>query len=155
MGRDVSRSGAPYPGQAMVGLGPMAAVALIAFNDRWLRAHYPGFWSGKLSDIGICFLLPVLLVAFWEWATWCMQRVRSALWQPAGIRVHIAAFVLSTVYYSSMELWPAFGKLHQRWLNWVFPFWHFRPGTADPTDLFALIMLPVAWVYLRRRRTRN
>lgn len=142
------------PGEAMVGATPIAAVALILWNDFWLRTRYPGFWSGKLSDIGICLLLPVFVSALWEWLTWVVLRVQHRSWRPPQLAVHVAICLLCCAYYSAMELWPAFGMIHQRWLTMVVPFCRFRPGTPDPTDLLALVMTPLSLLYLRRRVAR-
>ncbi len=43
---------------------PLAAVALLAANDHFLKAWWPGFVTGKLSDISGCFFLPLFLSAF-------------------------------------------------------------------------------------------
>lgn len=145
------RSGtAAVPGRALLHPLPAAACLLIACNDIWLRRHAPGFWSGKLSDVGICVLLPVLLVALWEWPAWLFARIRGRTWEPAGRTAHVGAACLAASYYAALELWPAFGLFHAWWLNHLIPWWRFRPGTADPTDLVALVFVPVALWHLHR-----
>ncbi len=145
------------PGGALLGVYPLLAASLIVWNDFWLRPRFPGFLSGKLSGIGGCFLLPVVLVSAWEWATWLLSRLRGLRWRPATTWVMRGAAVLSASYATLMEVLPGFGGFHRTWLSAVFPFWRFRAGTPDVTDLLALVMVPLALVYLRyaeRRRAR-
>lgn len=139
-----------WPGRALVHPLPAAAALLIIWNDFWLRRHFPGFWSGKLSDVGVCVLLPVLLVACWEWITWVVARIRGQRWTSAARPAHLTAGLFAGLYFAALELWPAFGLAHAWWLNHLVPFWRFRPGTPDPTDLVALVFVPVALWHLRK-----
>jgi len=54
------------PGDFLLRPAAWLALAVMLFNDIVLKSRWPGWWSGKLSDFAICFLLPVLLVAAWE-----------------------------------------------------------------------------------------
>jgi hypothetical protein len=138
-------------GEALSGWAPLCAVALILFNDFWLKPRHPGFCSGKLSDVGIAFLLPLFIVAAWEWGRAALGRLVGRPFLPAGRAVTLGACILATLYYACMELWPAFGRFHAAWLETLCPWFHFRAGTADPTDLGALLVLPLAWLWLTRR----
>jgi hypothetical protein len=138
----------PAPGAVLTGIPPVAALALILWNDFWLRPRFPGFWSGKLSDVGVAFLLPLFLVALWEWATWLVCLVRHRPFRSASRAVRVGACAVATAYYVCMELWPAFGRFHAAWLTLAWPWGAFRPGTADPTDLFALVTVPFAYVWM-------
>lgn len=147
----------PHPGGALLHPLPAFAALLILWNDFWLRAHHPGFWSGKLSDLGICFLFPILLAATGELLTWCWARVRRRAWAPPGLAFHLCACLFAAAYYSALELSPQAGLLHELWLGAVFgPLTgrSFRAGTADPTDLMALVLIPLSLLFLRSRISR-
>ena len=45
---------------------PLAAVALFALNNGVLKRAWPGLITGKLSDVTICFFLPLFLSALLE-----------------------------------------------------------------------------------------
>jgi len=139
------------PGDVLLGWLPAAAGLLILANDFGLRRWHPGFLSGKLSDIGICFLFPVVLVALWQWMSFALCWVLRRTWKPSGRYVHVASCVVAAAYYSAMEMLPGFGGLHKLVLSTIFPFTRFRSGTPDPTDLVALVMIPMSLLYLRRR----
>jgi hypothetical protein len=142
-----------FPGRAL--LHPLAAAAglLIAWNDFWLRPRHPGFWSGKLSDAGICVLLPLLLVALAEWGAFLLSRLRGVAWRPAGLGVHVGACGITALYFAGMELSPAFARAHEAWLDAFVggvTGLDFRSGTPDPTDLLALPLMGLAFVRMRR-----
>lgn len=126
---------------------PVLAAALILFNNLYLKRHHPGFLSGKLSDIGICFLLPLILVALIEWATWLCCRCLGRLWTPTRSRLRLFACLVSALYFSALQLSDVWAAWHILFVQTLLP--RIRAGvTPDPTDLFALVMIPVAWRYL-------
>jgi hypothetical protein len=53
----------------------VAAAALLVLNDHWLKSHYPGSITGKLSDFAGLFFFPVLLAALIQL---CAQVADSA-----------------------------------------------------------------------------
>jgi hypothetical protein len=131
----------------------LLAAAALAFNVFWLRRRHPGVVSGKLSDVAICFLLPVLLVAAAEWlrafARLCGARVgvrlgRRGIWVACG---------LSAAYFALLKTWPAFTGVHRALLGGVDALLgggrSFR-NLADPTDLVALVMVPLSGWHLGR-----
>jgi hypothetical protein len=141
------------PGEAILGWLPAIACALIVLNDFGLRRWHPGFVSGKLSDIAICFLFPIVLFSLWEWIAFLGSCVLRKTWKPGGRSVRFFAGAFAGAYYSAMEIVPGFGDLHRRVLSTLLPFYRFRAGTADLTDLFALLMIPLSLIYLRRHDT--
>ena len=42
---------------------PIVAVALFALNNAVFKHAFPGFFTGKLSDVSFCFFMPLFLSA--------------------------------------------------------------------------------------------
>ena len=125
---------------------PLAAAALIAFNDFWLKQRHPGFLSGKLSDVGLCFFFPVLIAAVLEWA------LRLSSWRkPFAPRhgVYVTSAWLGAAYFVFIKALPAGARLHVAILSAIFPSHRFV-ATPDPTDLLCLPLVLVAFRFLVR-----
>ena len=141
------------PGGRLWHPAPAAAALLILVNDFCLRPQWPySFITGKLSDVGINFLLPVVLVAGCEMLAWIFARSR---FQPLGTRAILACALLSSGYFGLLKAVPAFTAVHTALLGFVARSFvdHFHAtNTADPTDLATLLMTPLAVWYLIRNR---
>lgn len=98
-----------------------AAAGLVLLNDFGLRAIAPGWWSGKLSDVGWLVLVPVLAAA------------ALASLGMAERRARILALVAAAGVYTTLQLWPPLGA------------WVSSAHVADAEDLIALPALFVAW----------
>jgi hypothetical protein len=125
---------------------PLLGVALMVVNDRWLKRWLHNGVTGKLSDIAICFFLPLFTSA-----------LIGLIWPRHGRgRVIIGAMVAAIVF-TAQEIWPLF---QERFLAMV-AFVGAPLGlggfqlTSDPTDLFALAMVPLAVLYGWRRLRAN
>jgi hypothetical protein len=150
------------PGACLLGVAPAVAAGLLAFNVFYLRVRHPGAVSGKLSDVAIAFLLPVVLVAAVEWTLALVQAVRRRPFAPLGARGRLAACAVAGAYFALLKAWPPFTALHRGLLALLdAPLGGGRAfrNTPDPTDLFALVVLPLAALYLvrhlRHRRHRR
>jgi hypothetical protein len=119
---------------------PLGAVALLAINDAWLKPAFHNALTGKLSDLAGCFVFPLYLAAVLGLLAPCLSpRVRLLV----GSAVTVGLF-------SALELSPtaisAFcgASQHAAAVLGIH-----RPCrlTADPTDLLALIMVPLAHVH--------
>lgn len=100
----------------------LAALGLVVFNDLVLRPFWPSWWTGKLSDLGVVFFLPLLLATLL--APFLGQRKHL----PVGLAFGavLAAFLLLKA-----------SPLTNRWLTaWL-------PIRAVP-DFSDLLVLP-AW----------
>ncbi|MFU8802342.1 MAG: hypothetical protein ACNA8W_00895 [Bradymonadaceae bacterium] len=131
------------PGRKLLHPLPLAAALLIACNDFYLKIHHAGWWSGKLSDFGLMIFLPIWLYALMEWAYWLALR-RSP---PARLFASVSCGVAGG-YFAALQLWEPWARFHVAALEMIVPSMSFVV-TPDVTDLIALLMLPVAWVYLR------
>jgi hypothetical protein len=117
---------------------PLAAVALLALNDRFLKPLFANEITGKLSDVAICFFLPLYLSALFGLALrWRLER-----------RL-LAGAVLGGVVFAALEMSDVVGTWFCRLLPLVrAPFGvHGAVLTRDPTDLFCLAFVPLAWWY--------
>jgi hypothetical protein len=137
------------PGDILVHAAPFAAALLVAFNDFFLKPRHPGFVSGKLSDVGLCFLFPVFIAAVLEWADWLfvdLPRSRPFVRRRGLLR---AGVVLGALYFIAIKLVPAAADAHVVALHALVPGRRFR-AVADPTDLWCLPTVGLAWCYLAR-----
>lgn len=131
----------------------LVALALLLLNDHVLKAAFPGFWTGKLSDAAGLTFFPVVL-AFALGA----RRAPAVAAAAAATALTFAAVKISG---EACDRY-AEGLGLAQWLVRV-PFWALRgvelpsPGHAvvaqDPTDLLALPFVGIG-VALTARPTR-
>lgn len=114
----------------------LAALGLLLVNDHLLKGAglIPGWLTGKLSDLAGLIVAPVLLGVL------------------IGARSHLArATAIGTVAigFSILELSPAAAARYDAMLGSLgVP----SRSWADPTDLIALVVLPIAWWVLQSDR---
>jgi hypothetical protein len=125
---------------------PLAAVALMAVNDRMLKPRFGNAITGKLSDIAVCFFLPLftsaLLGLVWR------RHPRARVLVGAGI---------TTFVYTAQEIWPWFRDLFldvNRAVGMPLGLHGFEL-TDDVSDLLALLMVPLAVIYGWKRLRQN
>jgi hypothetical protein len=111
---------------------PLAAVALLVFNDHVLKASgwAPPALTGKLSDVAGLFFFPILLFTLTH-----PPRVRRA-W------VAVAAAGLTAVVFAAIKLDVRANALAA---------WALGSCALDPTDLLALPMTGLAALFCLRR----
>lgn len=117
---------------------PLAAVGLLALNDHVLKARFPGLLTGKLSDVAGCFVMPLFVSAALALAT---------RWRP---RARLAVGAVATVaLFGAVKLSPGAATLVAGALDAVWAPLGASPGriVADPTDLVALPLVALAFVY--------
>ncbi len=119
-------------------LVPLGMIGLLIANDHLLKFVFHNAVTGKLSDIAICFLMPLLVSA----ALGSIARIqaRRRLWIGAAVTV---------VVFSALEMSDVAGAWFVRAVALVLG--EHTVLTRDPTDLLALVCVPVAIVYGRRR----
>jgi hypothetical protein len=120
--------------------GPLGAVCLLAANDHQFKRLFHNALTGKLSDVAVCFLLPLLVSA-----------ALGLVFDWTGRRRLAIGAVVATVVYTMLELSDTAGALFLRTLDAL----GLGGGTLtrDPTDLLALVCVPLAVAYGRRRLT--
>jgi hypothetical protein len=146
-------------------LHPLAltALAVLAFNDHWAKAHLHGVVTGKLSDFAGLVFFPLLLQALVE----LVQATARRRWRPSG-RVLLGALVLTVLGFASVKTWTPAAELYRvafgvaRWPVDAVMAWAqgaALPGLTrvqlarDPTDLVALPAALVGLVVHRARVT--
>lgn len=118
---------------------PLAMVALLAWNDLVLKPYAPGFLTGKLSDVAICFFLPLFVSA---------MLGLCAPWSPRA-RVRVGA-AITAVLFTALEVIPAAADLFCTAIpaaaRLVGIRLHYRLW-SDPSDLLCLAFtwLAVLW----------
>ena len=138
------------PGASLLRPYPLIAAAVMVVNLVYLKGAHPGWISGKLSDFAICFFLPVVFVSLFEWAAYPAGR-RG----PAERPVIAAACLVTVLYFSALQLVPFVAEMHVRVLGAVTVGVRRFAVTPDPTDLIALPMSALAYLWLRRESLRR
>lgn len=120
-------------------LHPVALVALaVGLANTWyLQEHYPGWITGKLSDVSGVLLCPLVLAAL----------VGVGLPRHLYPRVVDGCIVATAIAFTLVKLWDPANQIAERVLELIN-----RSNSTklalDPTDLVALPMLGVArWCY--------
>lgn len=123
------------------GAVPLMAVALFALNNGVLKGAFPGIVTGKLSDLLICFFLPLFVSAL-------LARVSRL---EAGTRV-ACGIALTAAIFVAVKTSATASHLLDHDIAWLLQPFGLRsaPNRVDVTDLCALPMLAVAWVHARR-----
>jgi hypothetical protein len=118
---------------------PLAAVALLVTNDVWLKPTFHSAVTGKLSDIAICFFMPLFLSELLGVALHRRPRGRLA-----------AGAIITALLFTALEVIPPFTRLALRMLGSIGPpigiAGPFRM-TSDWTDLFCLALIPASVAY--------
>ena len=117
---------------------PLAMIALLIANDHFLKFVFHNSVTGKLSDVAICFVTPLLVSALLG-----LISGGNVLW-----RLWIGAAVTAVVF-SALEMSDLAGSWFIRAVAILFGAKH-TVLTRDPTDLLALLMVPLAVAYGRR-----
>jgi hypothetical protein len=142
--RGVSRAiarGAPE----FFGVLPLLAVGLFALNNGVLKHAWPGWFTGKLSDLTVCFFLPLFVSALLQ----RLSRLDAASRVAAGIALTATIFIAVKVSVT------ASGVLDRDVAILLQPFGiRTTPNRVDVTDLCALPMLALAWLYASRKAPR-
>ena len=124
---------------------PLLAVGLMVVNDRVLKPRLHNALTGKLSDLAVCFFLPLFVSA-----------LLGFLWKRhPRARIVVGAAVAGS-FYVAQEIWKGFEEAFLATLDVVgaplglqhFALW------SDASDLWALLMLPLAVAYGFRRVTK-
>jgi hypothetical protein len=122
---------------------PLAFVTLMVVNDFWLKGAFHSELTGKLSDVAVCFFMPLFLSELLGIGLgW---RPNARLWTGAAV----TAFL-----YVGLEVVPPFTRFTVGLLRYIGPYLgiHRRfQMTEDWTDLVCVLLVPIAVVYGQRR----
>jgi hypothetical protein len=118
---------------------PIAAVLLMITNDHWLKAQFPGFLTGKISDFCGVFFLPLFLGALF---TLFFRK-------DFGAKLLLLFIVATDLIFMGVKFSPA---VQFEYLKFQSAIGLPAIVTLDLTDLWALLMNPVTWLYVQRAR---
>ena len=141
LGRD-ARARPPRSGEFFAPL-PLAAVGLMLINDRCLKSAFHNDVTGKLSDVAVCFFMPLFV-----------SEVVGIVFGVAPRTRLLASAVFVSLLYAGLEVVPPVTKCALRVLALVGPALGIdRPFkmTSDWSDLACLVFVPMAVLYGRRR----
>ncbi len=135
------------PLQELLSWPPLLAVAVLALNDHLLKALYPGWWTGKLSDLAGLFYFPLFLTAAGRLVWASARRLVRADTQLRVTRLQrshlIAACVGTALVFAAINTSADAMAGWNRLLSLGFP----SRGTVDPTDLLALPMIVASYAW--------
>ena len=117
---------------------PLAVVALFLLNNFWFKSSFPGAFTGKLSDVCVCFFVPLFVAAVLrEVTSWTLKtRVHS------GATVMVLSLLLVKGTETGSTLLNSFVASATSWSGLTL-----RPNLADPTDLWALPVVLFSYLY--------
>jgi hypothetical protein len=129
---------------------PLMAVATMLVNDHWLKATFHSELTGKLSDVAVCFFMPLFL----------SELLGLVFGLRPTLRLCVGAIV-TTVLYVGLEVFHPMTRAALRILGAIGPYLgisrRFRM-TEDWSDLLCVALVPLAVAYGRFRlkaRTRG
>jgi hypothetical protein len=134
---------------------PLAALALLIVNDHYLKTlELPVWLVGKLSDVAGVIFFPLLLTAVWDTLAFFFNRAAALL----GARIRVdeqlrrwklfAACAVTAVCLGSIQLFAPAVELYTGLVGALgFP----SVVDMDPTDLLALLLLPIPYLIGRQR----
>ena len=136
------RKGSPLAMTEFFAPLPLLAVGLMVLNDRVLKPRLHNALTGKLSDVAGCFFLPLFISA-----------LLGFLWKRHPRARVVVGAAIAGLFYTAQEIWKGFedGLLAVlRLVGRPLGIEHFAL-TSDATDLWALLILPLAVAYGFRR----
>ena len=127
----------------------VAAVLVLALNDHVLKHSFPGFVTGKLSDVAGMIFFPLLVHAI----------VMAILPRLASERVLLASCIVTAIVFSLVKTLPAANEAYR--IAWGAMQMPFRGRfvrvvlVRDPTDLLAVPFILVAIALGRDNRRED
>ena len=128
----------------------LGALAILALNDHWLKGAglFPGWLTGKLSDVAGMIFFPLLLTAAWNTGlcVWHMATKRpgtGTLKTPQLTRTQLTvAIILSGLALTLLQISPFAIGIYEAGLHAL---GFGVQVTRDLTDLLALPALIIPW----------
>lgn len=136
---------------------PLLALALLAVNDHLLKGAgwLPGWLTGKLSDFAGMFFFPLLISACVDVALYGLSVIVRRTWVDFSLRRSkiFLSCSLTGALMIGIKLSPTAAAALLRQIERLDLFNLFSHGriVQDPSDLLALSMLPLAYLFARQR----
>ncbi|MGZ5278510.1 MAG: hypothetical protein ACXWC9_01120 [Pseudobdellovibrionaceae bacterium] len=139
------------PSWTMTSLGffvhpiPLSAVCLMAANDHWLKYQYPNWLTGKLSDFCGVFYLPIFILALAVGLLAVVGQKEKAS-RLLTVKNLALAILFTDFLLIIVKLSPHMASI----IEDLFAQFLFEIQIIpDPTDLLALAMNPMTYLYMR------
>lgn len=118
----------------------LCSVAVFLANNVWLKSSYPGWLTGKLSDITFCFFFPLYVSALISLVSGMGMRER----------VRLGAIITALVF-AAVKVSPVCSDVLNRLVSPVamFVFDRSSINNVDVTDLVALPFVFVAMYFVQ------
>jgi hypothetical protein len=130
------------PGDALLHPLAIVAVAILLLNDHVMKRAYPGWFTGKASDVAGLIFFPLLAVSLYEVAFPLLRKPII----PSRIQLNIA-LVVTGIAFACVKLFPAIGGWYSVTWGWLSAPLHGSLAPValvqDPTDL---LTLPALWI---------
>jgi hypothetical protein len=148
-----------FPGDLVLHPLSLASLVLLIVNDHFLKEHYGGPLTGKLSDIGGLVFFPVLLVSAIEVVRFAVGRrpwrllirgLTACVIATGSVFTLAKTWPPATTFYrlgTGVAEWPVVALLHGGGMPRL-PTAHL---VRDHTDLLLLPLLVIPW-WLGKRR---
>jgi hypothetical protein len=128
----------------------LAALAVEVMNDGWLRHAHPGPITWKLSDIAAVIWFPLFVAALVCVAVRVVRSLRAIRglrpWAASpGLRpwMVLVASGLTALAFTAINVSEDAARAYAGIAGAIDPFGRAHTYVADPTDLLALLFLPV------------
>lgn len=161
MGARGERMGFSAPEYPMLHPVPIFALAMLIVNDHILKQHYPGWVTGKLSDIAGMVFFPLFLLAIMDFA----GRFPGAP-QVRRDRVLLVCALATAIVFCAVKTWAPATEVYEWGLGLLQ--WPLRAGIAilqgvspgevnrvalvrDVTDLVAVPFVSIT-IFVGRRK---
>lgn len=102
----------------------LTAIAVLVLNDHVLKQAWPGFITGKLSDVAGMVFFPLFLQGLCEIA---QAWARPGAWRPSR-RVLVAAAIATAVVFAAVKVFPFAGDVYRSGLGLLQ--WPWRAAAA-------------------------
>jgi hypothetical protein len=124
------------------------ALALLLFNDHFLKYAWPSWLTGKLSDFAGLYFAPFFFLTITFFALWLIESASHRDSEQSWLARHanliaIIWFIMIGGLFTALKISPASSQIV---LNLMESFTGLpQAATVDPTDLLALAVLPIAF----------
>lgn len=120
----------------------LCSIAVFLANNVWLKSSYPGWLTGKLSDITFCFFFPLYVSALISLVSGMGMRERVRL-----------GALITALMFSAVKISPVCSENLNRLISPMAMFMFDRNSinSADVTDLIALPFVLAAMYFVQWR----
>lgn len=151
------------PGDVLVGVLPLLAVAVLLINDHWWKGRGPDLLTGKVSDAVGLFVFPIMVLSVIE----VVRKIGGRPWE-SGVSAAAIASLVTFVGFVLVKTVPPVSHTYAAIIGYLrWPAYAARNAmdgseipppnpievTLDVTDLWMLVFVIFSFLYLVHRLT--